>query len=80
MFQAQHQISQTNEIPPPFMAICPPNTSGMDQQSFGTTYPILNDYTGLELSTLALNKNIAIPFQNASTQQVTNGVRKVKRT
>lgn len=58
------------------MAICPPHPSGTDEDSLGAMYPILNDYSGLELSTLAQNKNVAIPSQNASVQ-VTNGVRKV---
>lgn len=58
------------------MAICPPHPSGMDKDSLGAMYPILNDYSGLELSTLVQNKNVAIPSQNAPAQ-VTNGIRKV---
>jgi hypothetical protein len=88
--QTQNQIAQQNENPPPFMAICPPHPSGMDQESLGAMYPILNDYLGLELSILAQNNSIdipsqkspaknnavAIPFQN-NLAHVTNGVRKV---
>lgn len=58
------------------MAICPPHPSSMDKDSLGAMYPILNDYSGLELSTLVQNKNVAIPSQNALAQ-VTNGIRKV---
>lgn len=90
MLQTQNQIVQQNENPPPFMAICPPHPSGMDQESLGAMYPILNDYLGLELSILEQNnidnpsqqiqsKNnvVAIPFQDIPAH-VTNGVRKVK--
>jgi len=89
LLQTQNQIVQQNENPPPFMAICPPHPSGMDQESLGSMYPILNDYSGLELSILAQNnidnpsqkmqsKNnvVAIPFQDIPAH-VTNGVRKV---
>lgn len=58
------------------MAICPPHPSGMNKDSLGALYPILNDYSGLELSALVQNKNVAIPSQDALAQ-VTNGVRKV---
>lgn len=76
-FQAQNEVFERNENPQPFMAICPPHPSGMNQESLGELYPILNDYMGLELSTLAQNTNVAIPTQNVSAQ-VTNGVRKVR--
>jgi len=89
--QTQNQTVQQNENPPPFMAICPPHPSGMDQESLGAMYPILNDYLGLELSILAQNnrdipsqkidsKNnvVAIPFQSIPSH-VTNGVRKVNK-
>lgn len=90
--QTQNRIVQQNENPPPFMAICPPHPSGMDQESLGAMYPLLNDYLGLELSILAENKSIdipsqksesknnvvAIPFQNIPAH-VTNGVRKVNK-
>lgn len=89
-FQTQNQIAQQNENPPPYIAICPPHPSGMDQESLGSMYPILNDYLGLELSTLAQNNSIGISSQKGQTQnnavainfhdipvQVTNGVRKV---
>lgn len=69
---------ERRENPQPFMAICPPHPSGMDQESLGELYPILNDYMGLELATLAQkNTSVAIPTQNVSAQ-VTNGVRKVR--
>lgn len=58
------------------MAICPPHPSGMDQDSLGAMYPILNDYMGMELSTLAQNNAVANTFQNIPAH-VTNGVRKV---
>lgn len=74
--QAQNQVFEQNENPQPFMAICPPHPSGMEKESLGELYPILNDYMGLELSTLAQNTTVAIPTQNVSAQ-VTNGVRKV---
>ncbi|KAL4141712.1 hypothetical protein QTP88_004299 [Uroleucon formosanum] len=88
--KTQNRIVQQNENPPPFMAICPPHPSGMDQESLGAMYPLLNDYLGLELSILAENKSIdipsqktesknnvvAIPFQNIPAH-VTNGVRKL---
>lgn len=91
-WQTQNQIVQQNENPPPFMAICPPHPSGMDQESLGAMYPILNDYLGLELSILAQNNGIdtpsekiesknnvvAIPFHDIPAQ-VTNGVRKVNK-
>lgn len=61
------------------MAICPPHPSGMGQEELGALYPILNDYMGLELSSLALaqNKSVTIPSQGVLSE-VTNGVRKVK--
>lgn len=58
------------------MAICPPHPSGMDQDSLGAMYPILNDYMGLELNTLAKNNAVAISCQDIPAH-VTNGVRKV---
>lgn len=60
------------------MAICPPHPSGMGQEELGALYPILNDYKGLELSSLAQaqNKSVAITSQSG-LPQVTNGVRKV---
>lgn len=63
------------------MAICPAHPSGMDQKSLGDLYPVLNDYGGLELSTLVqnTNSNVAIPSQTV-VAQVTNGVRKVNVT
>jgi len=60
------------------MAICPAHPSGMNQTSLGDLYPILNDFSGLELSTLTQNTSVAIPSQNVSAQ-VTNGVRKVNQ-
>lgn len=48
-----------------------------EESSLGVLYPILNDYTGLELSILAQNKSVAIPSQSRPIE-VTNGVRKVK--
>lgn len=59
------------------MAICPPHPSGMDQKSMDAFYPILNNYMGLELSTVAQNNSVANPMQTHQVQ-VTNGVRKVK--
>lgn len=63
------------------MAICPAHPSGMDQETLNAKYPILNDYMGLELSTLTQNTGdtVALPSQNISAQ-VTNGVRKVNST
>lgn len=88
--KTQNQIVQHNENPPPFMAICPPHPSGMDQESLNAMYPILNDYMGLELSILAQNNSIDIPSQNSQSKNnvvatpfqdnsvhVTNGVRKL---
>lgn len=87
--KTQNRIVQQNDNPPPFMAICPPHPSGIDQESLGAMYPILNDYLGLELSVLAQNNsidipsqisqaknNVSIPFQNIPVH-VTNGVRKL---
>jgi len=90
-FQTQNQIVQQNENPP-FMSICTPHPSGMDQESLGAMYPILNDYLGLELSILAKNNSldipslksqaknngVAIPFHDIPAH-VTNGVRKVNK-
>ncbi|VVC41517.1 PDZ domain [Cinara cedri] len=72
----QNQTIHNSENPPPYMAICPPHPSGMDQQSLDALYPVLNDYMGLELSIIAQNNTIANPIQNHQVQ-VTNGVRKL---
>lgn len=57
------------------MAICPPHPSGMDQQSLNALYPVLKDYMGMELETLA-KSSVAVSGLSPSAQ-VTNGVRKV---
>jgi len=54
----------------------PSQPSILDQDSLSVLYPILNDYSSLELSALVQNNSVAIPYQNIAAQ-ATNGIRKV---
>ncbi|XP_050428019.1 syntenin-1-like [Adelges cooleyi] len=75
--KAQFNAIQENDNPPPYhLAICPPHPSAMDQQSLKSLYPLLNDFSGMELDSIAQMGTVAIPFQSPSIQ-VTNGVRKL---
>jgi len=74
--KALNRDVQQNDKPSTFAAILNPHPMIMDQDSLDAVYPILNDYTGLELSTLVQNKSVAVPFQTTKAQ-VTNGVRKL---
>lgn len=78
--QTQNQIIERNEIATaaPLMVINSHQPSSLQQPSLGALYPILNDYSGLELSIVAQNNSVAIPISQSRPIEITNGVRKVK--
>lgn len=55
----------------------PQYLSNVDIQSLRTLYPILDDYSSLELSTLAQKNSVAMSMQQQLSGRAKNGVRKV---